>query len=234
MTQMHDMRFPGESPSYRAARDDLLRAEIDLRRRTEAVAHQRRQLPLGGEVPTDYEFQELDETSGAPRAVQLSRLFADGLDSLIVYSFMWVPREQGLSFVGPCPSCTSIIDGIDGSLPHITRRTSFAVAAKAPIEAFHDHAHSRGWRHARLLSSLPDRYSRDYGAEDQQGNQWPLATLFLRREGRIYHSWSSELWFASRDEGQDPRHVDFMWPIWAVFDRLPDGRGDFFPELEYR
>jgi predicted dithiol-disulfide oxidoreductase (DUF899 family) len=233
LTPLHDMRFPGESSTYRAVRDDLLKAEIELRRRAEAVARQRRELPLGGEVQTDYAFEEWDEASGARRTVRLSHLFADALDTLIVYSFMWVPPEQGLPFVGPCPSCTSIIDGIDGSLPHINRRTSFAVAAAAPIDSFRNHARSRGWRYAHLLSSRLDRYSRDYGAEDEHGFQWPLATVFVRRDGRIYHFWSSELWFASRDTGQDPRHVDFMWPIWAVFDRMPDGRDDFFPELEY-
>ena len=171
MTELHAMRFPGESPGYRAARNDLLSAEIELRRRTEAVAEQRRRLPLGGELPADYEFEEWDEAGGAPRPVPLSSLFTDGLDTLIIYSFMWVPQDQGLPFVGPCPSCTSIIDGIDGSLPHITRRTSFAVAAKAPIASFRDHARSRGWRHARLLSPLGDRYNRDYGAEDEHGHQ---------------------------------------------------------------
>src|SRR6266571_328137 len=39
---LHPMRFPGESEKYRAARDELLEAEIDLRRRTEEVAAQRR------------------------------------------------------------------------------------------------------------------------------------------------------------------------------------------------
>jgi predicted dithiol-disulfide oxidoreductase (DUF899 family) len=49
--QLHEVRFPGESDEYRAARDALLRAEIELREPTEAVAAQRRRLPLGGEVP---------------------------------------------------------------------------------------------------------------------------------------------------------------------------------------
>jgi len=31
-----------------------------------------------------------------------------------------------------------------------------------------------------------------------------------------------------------PRHVDFMWPLWAVLDRTPEGRGtDWAPELDY-
>jgi predicted dithiol-disulfide oxidoreductase (DUF899 family) len=37
--------FPGESPTYRAARDRLLEREIDLRRATEAVAAATRELP---------------------------------------------------------------------------------------------------------------------------------------------------------------------------------------------
>jgi predicted dithiol-disulfide oxidoreductase (DUF899 family) len=34
---LHTVRFPGESDEYRRARDELLEAEIDLRRRTEAA-----------------------------------------------------------------------------------------------------------------------------------------------------------------------------------------------------
>ena len=28
-------------------------------------------------------------------------------------------------------------------------------------------------------------------------------------------------------------HVDFMWPMWGVFDRAPEGRGEWEPKLEY-
>jgi hypothetical protein len=28
--------------------------------------------------------------------------------------------------------------------------------------------------------------------------------------------------------------MDFMWPLWAVFDHSPDGRGtDWYPRLAY-
>lgn len=47
--------------------------------------------------------------------------------------------------------------------------------------------------------------------------------------------WSSELFFAGGEQGQGPRHVDFMWPIWLVFDRTPADRGtDWEPRLDYR
>lgn len=44
------IQFPGESAEYRAARDRLVRQEIELRRATEAAAARRR-LPPGGIVP---------------------------------------------------------------------------------------------------------------------------------------------------------------------------------------
>jgi predicted dithiol-disulfide oxidoreductase (DUF899 family) len=228
---MHDHRFPGESDEYRRARDELLKAEVDLRRQIESVAALRRELPLGGPVPTDYEFEEWDAAAG-PRRVRLSELFGDK-DTLFLYSFMVVASEQALPFVGPCPSCTSIIDGIDGAVPHITQRIAFAVAAKPPIQDFRKHGESRGWRHARLLSAAPSAYSRDYGGEDENGFQWPIANVFVRRDDGIRHFWSSELWWVGHDESQGPRHVDFMWPVWMVFDRTPEGRGTWLPQLEY-
>jgi predicted dithiol-disulfide oxidoreductase (DUF899 family) len=107
------------------------------------------------------------------------------------------PLEEG------CPSCTSIIDAIDGAIPHISRRINFAVVAKAPIKQFVAHAKSRGWRHARLLSSAGNTYNRDYHAEGADG-QLPIATVFARRDGEIHHTWSSELMLAPSDPGQDP------------------------------
>lgn len=230
---LHDFRFPGESEEYRRAREELLQAEVDLRRQIERVAGLRRQLPLGGTVGSDYSFEEWDPAAGAARPVRLSELFDGGKDTLFLYSFMVVPREQGLPFVGPCPSCTSIVDGIDGAIPHITQKMSFAVESAAPIAQFREHGSARGWRHARLLSSARSGYREDYGAADANGYQWPLATLFVRRDDGIHHYWSSELWWVAHDEGQGPRHVDFMWPMWAVFDRAPDGRGEWEPKLEY-
>ena len=56
---IHDKRFPGESDEYREARNELLRAEIELRENIENVARLRRKLPMGGKVPEDYIFEHL-------------------------------------------------------------------------------------------------------------------------------------------------------------------------------
>jgi predicted dithiol-disulfide oxidoreductase (DUF899 family) len=228
MSPLHDVRFPNESDEYRTARDALLHEEMSLRRHTEAVAEQRRGLPLGGEVPTDYTFDE-----GGSRTVRLSELFEDGKDTLLLYNFMFIPGEAGLPLEGACPSCTSIIDAVDGEAPHILQRINLAVVAKAPIEQFEAHARTRGWRNVRLLSSANTTYNADYHGEGERG-QNPIATIFVRRHGKLHHSWSSELFFAPTEPGMHPRHVDFIWPLWAVLDLTPEGRGtDWGPELSY-
>jgi predicted dithiol-disulfide oxidoreductase (DUF899 family) len=58
--------------------------------------------------------------------------------------------------------------------------------------------------------------------------RFAMATVFTRSSGRIHHFRSSELWltFVPPEPGQDPRHVDFMWPLWTILDRTPGGRGE--------
>jgi predicted dithiol-disulfide oxidoreductase (DUF899 family) len=233
---LHDLRFPGEDDEYRKARDRLLNDEIELRRQLETVAATRRALPLGGAVTRDYVFDEWDGRVGRVRKVRLSDLIQDGKDTLLVYSFMFKPGERGLPLEVPCPLCSSIIDGIDGAVPHITQQINFAVVTKAPIEQFSAHARVRGWRHARLLSSAHNTYNHDYHAENADQEQFAMATVFVRRGGRVHHFWSSELWltFVPPEPGEDPRHVDFMWPLWSILDRTPSGRGEVWrPRLDY-
>jgi predicted dithiol-disulfide oxidoreductase (DUF899 family) len=226
-----EVRFPGESDEYRRARLELLEAEVELRRQEEAVAERRRALPLGGEVPQDYVFDEWNGPNGRPRQVKLSELFEEGKNTLFLYSFMFHPGPGGPLEVA-CPSCTSIIDGIDGAVPYLSRAINFAVVTKAPIERFNAHARARGWRNARLLSSANTTYHADYRSEKSDEQQLPIANVFTRRDGKIHHVWSSELFWVATDGDQAPRHVDFMWSMWAVFDRAPEGRPEQ-PELPY-
>lgn len=224
-------RFPGESAEYRRARNRLLQAEVKLRQQIEAVAKQRRALPLGGAVKTDYVFDAASPADAGVKSVKLSELFASGKRTLFLYNFMFPERVGSMT---PCPSCTSIIGAVDGDTRDIVQRINVGVIAKAPIEMFRQHARNRGWRHTLLLSSADNTFNRDYGAEDETGQQWPLAHVFVRRGKKIHHFWSSELWFVPHEPGQDSRHVDFMWPLWSIFDRTPDGRGkDWGPQLEY-
>ncbi len=226
------VRFPGESAEYRRARARLLEAERDLRRHLEDVAALRRALPLGGPVPEDYVFTEggadLDDRSTV-REVRLSALFAPGKDSLVLYSFMYGPR-----MAKACPMCTSMLDGLDAQAPHVRQRVNLAVVARSPIERIRGHARERGWRNLRLLSSADNAYHVDYLGESADGGQMPMVNVFTRREGAVHHFWGSEMLYAEHAQGQDPRHVDLLWPLWNVLDLTPEGRGTgWYPSLGY-
>lgn len=245
MSVDHDIRFPGESSEYRRERNRLLEAEIELRRTLERVAEQRRGLPPGGVVPADYSFEEAVDGGGE---VRLSELFAPQKNTLVIYSFMF-PRWPGDTRPGPaggqtarlplketpCASCTSILDSLDGAAIHLARRINLAVVAKADPERIRSFADERGWGHLRLLSSRNNTYNRDYHAETPQGEQAPILNVFVRDGEEIRHAWASELMFVPREEGEDARHVDSIWPVWSVLDMTPGGRGteSGFPSLEY-
>ena len=163
-------------------------------------------------------------------AVRLSELFADEKNTLIIYSFMFGPKMERAR-----PSCTSILDGLDGETPHVTQRVNFAVVAKSPIEQIMNFAESRGWRNLRLLSSANNTYNRDYHGEDADEDQIPALNVFVKRDGAMYHFYNTELLYAPSEPGRDSRHVDSIWPLWNLFDETPEGRGqDWNPKLVYR
>jgi predicted dithiol-disulfide oxidoreductase (DUF899 family) len=233
-----NVRFPGESTEYRAARDRLLKREIELRREMEAVAVERRKLPPGGVVPEDYVFRGA-AADGTPTDVRLSELFAPGRDSLAIYSFMFPrtyrgerpgPSEGKTASLpleeGPCPSCVALLDQLDGAARHSGLGLNFAVVAKAPIDRVLTFGEERGWRWLRLVSSAGNTYNRDYLAETEEGSQMPILNVFHRDDDVIRHFWGSELLFAPTDPGQDARHVGDLEPIWNLFDLIPEGRPD--------
>jgi predicted dithiol-disulfide oxidoreductase (DUF899 family) len=232
---------------YRAARDRLLEQEIELRRAMEAVAAARRELPPGGRVPQDYVFDGLG-ADAEPIQVRLSELFAPGKDSLVIYSFMF-PRDPGdrtpgpatgqtalLPLAeGPCPTCAAFIDQLDGAAEHLGQHLNFAVVAKTSPQRLLTFAEERGWRRIRFLSSARTTFNRDYHAETIDGAQRPMLTVFHRDADAIRHFWSSELFYAPTEPGQDPRHVGTLEPLWNVLDLTPEGRPQEWAEqFSYR
>jgi predicted dithiol-disulfide oxidoreductase (DUF899 family) len=207
-----EVTFPGESVEYRAARNELLTQEIELRRQMEAVAAARRALPPGGEIPEDYVFRG-EGPDGKPTDVRLSELFAPGRDSLAIYSFMF-PRDPEDDRPGPvreqesaklplaeapCPSCVSLLDQLDGLVEHASQHLNFAVVAKSPLDRVLTWQRERGWRRLRLLSSADNTYNRDYLAETPEGAQRPILNVFHRDGETIRHFWGSELFYAPWD-----------------------------------
>jgi predicted dithiol-disulfide oxidoreductase (DUF899 family) len=236
------IRFPGESAEYRAARDRLLEQEIALRREMEAVAAARRALPPGGLVPEDYGFQGV-RADGSEGDVRLSELFAPGKDALAIYNFMF-PRSPddarpgqatGSTALlkleeGPCPSCTALLDQLEGAVEHVEQRMNLVMVAKAPLPRLLAFGRERGWKRLRLLSSAGSTFNRDYFGETAEGFQQPMMNVFQRENGEIRHFWGAELLYAPTDPGQDMRHVGTIEPLWNLFDLTRQGRGTGWDE----
>ncbi|MEM8788628.1 MAG: DUF899 family protein [Pseudomonadota bacterium] len=209
------VNYPNESKAYRSARQALLEAEIALRAQIEAVAEQRRALPAGGTVPEDYAFAD---PSG--RSVRLSTLFGD-FDHLLVYSYMYGP-----DWAAPCPSCTSMLDGLNGQVTHITAAAALAVVASARPEQLARTRDMRGWTRLPLYSAGGSSYQTDYHGR-RGGKELPMLNVFERTGGEIRHFWGSEMMFAPAP--QEPRHVDALWPLWNALDLTRAGRGGLDP-----
>ncbi len=216
---IHELTFPGETEVYRVARDGLLQAEMELRAKIEQVAALRRDLPLGGLVE-DYAFE------GTDGPIKLSELFTAGKSSLVLYSYMFGPEDEQ-----PCPMCSSYLDSADGVVTHIERLINFAVVARSPIERVQAVAEARGWSKLNLLSAADNNYAQDFHTETPEGRQLPICNVFVKRDDGVHHFWASEMFFAPSE--WHPRHVDLLMPLWHYLDLTPEGRGDFFPSLDY-
>ena len=181
--------FPGESA------DDPGRARAAARARGGAAARDGgRRGGAAGAAARRHRAGGL-RVPGAPRArpVRLSELFAPGRDALVVYSMMFPrhPQDDGPGpptgataelplAEGPCPSCTALLDQLDGAAEHAGEHLNFVVVAKAPAEQVVALARERGWRHLRVLSSAGNTYNRDYNAEATSGEQMPMLNVFHR------------------------------------------------------
>ena len=239
--------FPGESAEYRAARERLLAKEIELRRAMEEVAVARRRLPPGGPMPEDYAFHALG-SEGTPANVRLSQLVAAVSGSLVIYNFMFPRYSQDMRpgpaagatsklelEEGPCPSCVAFLDQLDGAAAHMKAAgLNFVVIAKAPLDRLLAFGNERGWRNLRLISAAGNNFKRDYHAETPEGHQMPMLTVFRRLDGEIRHFWSSEMFYAPAEPGQDPRHTGTLEPLWNMMDLTPEGRpSDWNEQLQY-
>jgi predicted dithiol-disulfide oxidoreductase (DUF899 family) len=238
---MAHLSYPNESAEYRAARNTLLDEEMALRAQIEKVAAARRALPMGGEAKEDYVFERIGKDD-MPQKVKLSELFGSH-DTLILYSFMYGPERKL-----PCPGCTHLLDQIDGAARHIGQRAAMHIVAKSPIARLAAWAHERGWDHLSLISTAGNSYDADYfgdtsrlskemrkqfGVEDGKDNDETIFNVFHRKDGRIFHFWGSEMAFAPSPPGMHHRAGDLADPLWNLLDMTPEGRGDFFPKVNY-
>src|SRR5215471_10966182 len=123
----------GTQEEWQAERDELLRAEKELTRRSDELARKRRELPWVP-VEKDYRF----ETVGGTKS--LAELF-DGRSQLVVYHFMFGPP-----YTAGCPVCSSITDSLAPQVPHLNARdTTLLLASRGPLEKLLTYRERMGW-----------------------------------------------------------------------------------------
>jgi predicted dithiol-disulfide oxidoreductase (DUF899 family) len=123
----------GTEQEWKAARKELLAAERELERHTERVEGQRRELPW---VPVENEYEFA--TEDGPRT--LPELF-DGRSRLLIYHLMF-----GENWEVACPGCTSLADGLSGTVAHLNDRDlTLTCMSQAPLEKLAAYRAQRGW-----------------------------------------------------------------------------------------
>ena len=121
----------GTREQWLAARLELLKAEKELTRQSDALARQRRELPWV-RIDKPYRFET---EQGAASLADLFR----GRSQLLVYHFMFGP-----DYKAGCPSCSSIADGFNGIAVHLANHDVMLWAvSRTPLAKLH--AYKRAW-----------------------------------------------------------------------------------------
>jgi predicted dithiol-disulfide oxidoreductase (DUF899 family) len=203
------------------ARKALLAKEKEFARQRDQLSAERRELPWE-KVEKSYVFD-------TPRGKQsLAELF-DGRSQLIVYHFMFGPGwEEG------CPSCSYLMDHVDGMLPHLNARdVTFTAVSRAPLAQIEAFKRRMGWRFP-WASSFGNDFNFDYNVsftKDQVANgqmyynyemggppieELPGTSVFYKdAEGDVFHTYSSYA-----------RGLDILVGTYNYLDLTPKGRDE--------
>src|SRR6186997_2268642 len=124
----------GSREEWQAARDELAKLEAEQAKRNEEVKAKRLELHWV-EVEKEYEFDTEDGKK------TLAELF-DGRSQLLAYNVMFGPDYT----LGACPGCTSLADGLNGTLVHLNHRDVTLICfSRAPIEELTAYKKRMGW-----------------------------------------------------------------------------------------
>jgi len=234
----------GTRQEWLAARLKLLEAEKEFTRKSDALAHQRQELPWV-RIDKAYRF-ETDEGN-----VSLQDLFA-GRSQLLVYHFMFGP-----DYKAGCPSCSAIADGFNGFAVHLANHDVMLWAvSRAPFAKLKAYKQRLGWSFPWASSaggdfnfdfnvSLTEEQQRKGGTEyNYRRSEQPMdpsapsapvnefaaacgtdnatfrrdrpgLSTFVLEDGVVYHTYSTYA-----------RGLDGLWGMYQWLDRAPLGRNE--------
>src|SRR3954464_7469416 len=163
-----------------AARNALLVKEKALTHERDALAAERRRMPMA-RVEKQYVF------AGPDGNVNLLDLF-DGRPQLLLYHFMFAPGVHGWPTAG-CPGCSMFTDNIGQFTPvHLKARgASLALVSRAPLANLEAYRKRMSWTH-RWVSSEHNSFNVDFGLTTPEGEGHGLS-VFLRDGNEIYRTY---------------------------------------------
>ena len=183
---------------WQEARAALLVKEKEATRALDALAAERRRLPMV-RIDKDYTFE------GPDGVLRLLDIF-EGRRQLAIYHFMFAPGETT-----PCAGCSSFTDNI-GDLSHLhARDTTFALMSLAPLDELEAYRRRMGWE-LPWYSSFGSDFNADFGLTHPQGETFSL-NVYVRDGNDVFQTYST----ASR--GVDRLRFDFN-----ILDLTPFGR----------
>jgi len=189
---------------WRKAHDEFLAKEKAATRARDALAAERRRLPME-RIEKKYTFE------GANGPVTLLDLF-DDRPQLLLYHFMFAEGVNGWPKAG-CPGCSMFMDNVGQfALTHIAHRdASFAVVSRAPLENLLTYKKRMGWN-APWVSSAKNTFNVDFGLTTDQGENHGLS-VFVRDGNDIFRTY-----FTSA------RGLETLSTTWSLLDVTPFGR----------
>lgn len=208
-----------------AARVALLEKEKELTRARDAVAAQRRRLPMV-RIDKSYRFH-------GPSPCEDERTLLDlfeGRRQLIIYHFMFDP-----SWTKGCDGCTDFVDGLGRLTKLHDRDTTFALVSRAPVKIFEPYRIVRGWNwpwyssfgsdfnydfHVTLDPAVaPMEYNyRDKSESKFRGESHGLS-VFFRMGDEVFHTYSTYA-----------RGVEGLCDPYYLLDVTPYGRQEDFED----
>jgi predicted dithiol-disulfide oxidoreductase (DUF899 family) len=192
-------------PEWDTAHEELLAKEKEATRARDALAAERRRLPMV-RIEKDYAF---DGPDGKARLLDLF----EGRPQLIVYHFMFAPGAPGWPDAG-CDGCSMFVDQV-GHLAHLqARETSFALVSRASVEKIEAYRERMGWNIPwySLSDTSGGDFNVDMGVTTDEGEGFGL-NVFLRDGGDAFRTYFT-----------DGRGVEALGSVWTFLDLTPLGR----------
>ncbi len=187
---------------WQSAREALLAKEKAATRARDALAAERRRLPMV-QIEKAYVFD------GPKGKYRLADLF-EGRRQLILYHFMFGPGASGWPDAG-CDGCSMFVDQV-GHLAHLhARNTSFALVSLAPWPKIEAYRRRMGWT-IPWFSSAGTDFNRDFGTTTDRGEIFGLS-VFLRDGDDVFRTYFTN-W----------RGVEALGSVWTFLDLTPLGR----------